>query len=415
MNDQIAMPTGVALDPFAPGFYADPYPQYAALREHDPVHRAFIGGFLVTRWHDVNTLMRDPSTSVEDRNLTVPNAIVAAIAEATGVDAERNGRGLLRLDPPDHTRIRRLVSKAFTPRSVELLRPRIVALVDSLLTTAAERGDGRIDVIADLAFPHPFAVISEMLGLPPGDQDQLRDWSHTLVQSLDPILAMTKMDEILEASDRIVEAVTEAIAWKRTRPDDDDLLNALIKADEGGQGLTDLELIDNVVLLFLAGHETMVNVIGNSTLALLRHPDQADLLRRTPELDGNAVEELLRYDCPVQFSRRILLQPLDIGGRKVDAGEFVMTGLGAANRDLDHFGPTAGELDLTRADANQHLAFGSGVHYCLGAAVARLEAREAVPTLFRRFPRMTVLDDPPAWNGRLILRGLDTLNVSLDG
>jgi cytochrome P450 len=226
---------------------------------------------------------------------------------------------------------------------------------------------------------------------------------------------MTKMDEILAASDHLFEAVTEAIAWKRTRPEDDDLLNALIKADEAGQKLTDQELIDNVVLLFLAGHETMVNVIGNSTLALLRHPDQADLLRRTPELDGNAVEELLRYDCPVQFSRRILLQPLDIDGQKIDAGEFVMTGMGAANRDPDHFGPTAGRLDLTRADANQHLSFSSGIHYCLGAAVARLEAREAVPTLFRRFPGMTLLDDPPAWNGRLILRGLDHLDVSLDG
>jgi cytochrome P450 len=415
MTDQIALPETVALDPFAPGFYADPYPQYAALREHDPVHRSFIGGWLVTRWDDVHTLLREPSTSVEDKNLTVPNAIVAAIAQATGVDAERNGRGLLRLDPPDHTRIRRLVSKAFTPRTVDRLRPRVAELVDTLLTTAAERGDGRIDVIADLAFPLPFAVISEMLGMPPADQNQLRDWSHTMVQSLDPILAMTKMDEILAASDHLFEAVTEAIAWKRTRPEDDDLLNALIKADEAGQKLTDQELIDNVVLLFLAGHETMVNVIGNSTLALLRHPDQADLLRRTPELDGNAVEELLRYDCPVQFSRRILLQPLDIDGQKIDAGEFVMTGMGAANRDPDHFGPTAGRLDLTRADANQHLSFSSGIHYCLGAAVARLEAREAVPTLFRRFPGMTLLDDPPAWNGRLILRGLDHLDVSLDG
>jgi cytochrome P450 len=415
MDDDLVVPDGVALDPFAPGFYADPYPQYAALRQHDPVHHAFTGGWLVTRWDDVHTMLRNPATSVEDRNLNIPPAAAAAYAEATGEVADRGSRGILRLDPPDHTRIRRLVSKAFTPRTVDRLRPRIVELVDALLTTAAERGDGRIDVIADLAFPLPFAVISEMLGMPPADQNQLRAWSHTLVQSLDPILAMAKMDEILDASNHIVEAVTEAIAWKRTRPDDDDLLNALIKADEGGQKLTDRELLDNVVLLFVAGHETTVNLIGNGTLALLRHPDQAGLLRTTPELDGNAVEELLRYDSPVQFSRRILLQPLVIGDKAIDVGDFVMTGLGAANRDPGHFGPTADRLDLTRTDANHHVSFGSGVHHCLGAALARLEGRQAVPTLFRRFPGMTLLDDPPAWNGRLILRGLDTVNVSLDG
>jgi cytochrome P450 len=415
MDDDLVVPEGVALDPFAPGFYADPYPQYAALREHDPVHHTFTGGWLVTRWDDVHTMLRNPATSVEDRNLNTPPLAAAAYAEATGGAADRGSRGILRIDPPDHTRIRRLVSKAFTPRTVDLLRPRIAELVDTLLTTAAERGDGRIDVIADLAFPLPFAVISEMLGMPPADQNQLRAWSHTLVQSLDPILAMTKMDEILDASNHIVEAVTEAIAWKRSRPDDDDLLNALIKADEGGQKLTDQELLDNVVLLFIAGHETTVNLIGNGTLALLRHPDQADLLRATPALAGNAVEELLRYDSPVQFSRRILLQPLEIGGTAIDTGDFVMTGLGAANRDPDHFGPTADRLDLTRADANHHVSFGSGVHHCLGAALARLEGREAVPALFGRFPRMTLLDDPPAWNGRLILRGLDTVNVSLDG
>jgi cytochrome P450 len=414
MDNDTAVPDGVALDPFAPGFYADPYPQYAALREHDAVHRTFTGGWLVTRWDDVHTLLRDPSTSVEDRNLNAPGVIAQAFTEATGV-TERGSRGILRLDPPDHTRLRRLVSKAFTPRTVELLRPRIVDLVDTLLTAAADRGDGRIDVIADLAFPLPFAVISEMLGMPPSDQNQLRAWSHTLVQSIDPILALTKMDEILDAGMHMTEAVTEAIAWKRTRPDDDDLLSALIRAEEDGQKLTEGELLDNVLLLYLAGHETTVNLIGNGTLALLRHPDQADLLRRTPELDGNAVEELLRYDSPVQFSRRILLKPLAIGDTTIDAGDFVFTGLGSANHDPGHFGPTAEQLDVTRADANHHVSFGSGVHHCLGAALARLEGRQAIPALFRRFPAMRLLDDPPAWNGRLILRGLDTVNVSLEG
>jgi cytochrome P450 len=407
-NDEV-LPGPVGLDPFAEGFFADPYVQYSTLRELHPVARAFAGVWLINRWEDVHTLLRDPATSVEERSLSVP--VPHRFNGAEG--EERPERGLLRIDPPDHTRIRRLVVKAFTPRTVERLRPKVADLVDTLLTAAAERGDGRIDVIADLAFPLPFAVITEMLGMPPGDQDQLRAWSHTLVQSVDPLLAVTKMDEIMEASDRLREVVVEAIAWKRTRPDDDDVLNALIKADDGGERLTDRELIDNVVLLFIAGHETTVNLIGNGTLALLRHPDQADLLRNRPDLDANAVEELLRYDSPVQFSRRITLRPLTIAGTAINAGEFVLTALGSANRDPAHFGPTADQLDVTRADANQHVSFGSGVHHCLGAALARLEGREAIPTLFRRFPAMELLDDPPAWNGRIVLRGLDALNVSV--
>jgi cytochrome P450 len=412
MADDVVLPDPTGFDPFASGFAVDPYVQYARLREFEPVGRALVGGWLISRWDDVHTLLRDPATSVEDRNLTGP--VPQRFPGADGDErSDRGTRGMLRLDPPDHTRIRRLVSKAFTPRTVAQLRPKVADLVETLLTAAAERGDGHIDVIADLAFPLPFAVISEMLGMPPGDQDQLRTWSHTLVQSLDPVLAMTKMDEILDASDHITEVVTEAIAWKRTRPDDDDLLNALIKADDGGERLTDRELLDNVVLLFIAGHETTVNLIGNGTLALLRHPEQAALLRSRPDLDANAVEELLRYDSPVQFSRRITLRPLSIAGTAIDAGDFVMTGLGSANRDPAHFGPTADRLDITRPDANHHVSFGSGVHHCLGAALARLEGREAIPTLLRRFPDIELLDDPPAWNGRIVLRGLDTLNVSV--
>lgn len=399
------------LDPFAPGFYEDPYPQYAAIRETAPVQRTPFGPWLVTRWETVHQLLRDPTTSVEDRNATVSRRD-AAFIEAAGDRAQRGTRAILNIDPPDHTRLRRLVSKAFTPRSVERLRPRIEALVDELLDAVEARGDGRMDVIADLAFPLPFAVISEMLGMPEGDRDQLRAWSHTVTQALDPVLAMANAEAIFDASDHMAEVVTAAIAWKRGRPDDDDLLQALLRAEEGGDVLSERELIDNVVLLYLAGHETTVNLIGNGTMALVRHPGQLDRLRRQPGLDAVAVDELLRYDSPVQFSRRIALKPLDVGGHRVEPGDFVMTGLGAANRDPAKFGPDADQLCLDRADASHHVSFGSGVHHCLGAALARLEGRIAIGRLVRRFDGLELAAEP-RWNGRIILRGLDELALAV--
>jgi len=403
------------LDPFAPGFFADPYLQYQNIRENDPVHRTEFGPWLLTRWDDVHRLLRNPSTSVDEARSIGPDRRLE-IAALSPERAERGDRAILNIDPPDHDRLRRLVSKAFTPRTVERLRPRVEALVEELLATLAAdaaEADGHVDVIAGLAFPLPFAVISEMLGMPPGDPGQLREWSHTLTQILDPILALTNTEAIFEASDRMTEVVTEAIDWKRGRPDDDDLLSALIQAEDGGEVLTERELIDNVILLFLAGHETTVNLIGNGTYALLSNRHELERLVGDPTLDATAIEELLRYDSPVQFSRRIVLEPLELDGTSIGVGEFVMTGLGAANRDPAKFGPDADRLRLDRVDANQHVSFGSGVHHCLGAALARLEGRAAIGALMRRFPNMELVDEQPQWNGRLILRGLDRLEVSV--
>jgi cytochrome P450 len=245
------------------------------------------------------------------------------------------------------------------------------------------------------------------------DAAQLREWSHTLTQVLDPILAMTNAEAIFDASDHMVEVVTDVIRWKRGRPDDDDLLAALIRAEEGGDRLSEQELIDNVMLLFLAGHETTVNLIGNGTNALLRNRGELARLVADPELDTTAVDELLRYDSPVQFSRRIMLKPVEIQGQTFEPGEFVMTGLGAANRDPRKFGPDADQLRLDRTSAKEHVSFGSGVHHCLGAALARMEGRIAIGRVVRRYPDIELVDEPPAWNGRLILRGLDRLPVTL--
>ena len=235
-----------------------------------------------------------------------------------------------------------------------------------------------------------------------------------MTQFLDPVLAMTNTVAIFEAIDRMNEVVTEAIAWKRSRPDDDDLLQAMIRAEDDGDVLTDEELVANVALLYLAGHETTVNLIGNGVCALLAHRDQLDRLVADPSLDANAVEELLRYDSPVQFSRRIALEDFSFADKKITAGELVMTCLGSANHDPRKFGPDADDLDLGRETAREHVSFGSGVHHCLGAALARLEGQEVLGRLVRRFPDLVAAGDAPP-NGRIVLRGRDELPVSLTG
>ena len=400
------------LNPFEPGYYDDPYRQYAQLREHDPVHRSDLGPWLITRWADVHTVLRRPGTSVDERNLPEGRRRRDRLVEIDPKRANRASHAILNIDPPDHTRLRKLVSKAFTPRAVERIRARTAELTDEILDDLARRNEP-VDLIADLAFPLPFQVISELLGMPEGDRDQLRAWSHTLTQVLDPLLVMEHAEAIVEASDRMVEVVTAAIAWKRQR-DDDDLLSALIRAEDDGDVLSDHELIDNVTLLYLAGHETTVNLIGNGTNALLDHRDQLERLVADPTLDANAVEELLRFDSPVQFSRRIALEPFEVDGHRVEPGQMVMTGLGAANRDPAKFGPDAEQLDLSRADAREHVSFGSGVHHCLGAALARLEGQEVIGRLVRRFPQMDRAADP-VHNQRLVLRGYDHLPVTLNG
>ena len=413
MSDPATAPVG-GLDPFAPGFYENPYAQYERLRDDDPVHRSVFDTWMLTRWDDVHALLRKPGTSVEDRNIAGEGSTrrqqLADLVEGREV---KRSLAILNIDPPDHTRLRKLVSKAFTPRAVERVRSRAGELVDEILDDLEAR-DEPIDLVSELAFPLPFTVISEMLGMPEGDRDQLRAWSHTVTQVLDPILAFQHAEAIFEAIDHMSRVIREAIEWKRGRPDDDDLLTALIAAEDGGDVLSDQELVDNVSLLFLAGHETTVNLIGNGVHALLQHPDERRRLIEDPSLDANAVEELLRWDSPVQFSRRIALEPIEVRGHTVAPGEFVTTVLGSANRDPRKFGPTADRLDLGRVDAREHVSFGSGVHHCLGAALARLEGQEAIGRLVRRFPDMAAAG-PASHNGRIVLRGLDELPVSLRG
>ena len=409
-------PEALSLNPFEPGFFADPYAQYARVREVEPVHRSLIGSWMLFRHDDVLRVLRDPTLSVEEQHVAT-NPLLEAQREQFGDLAdermEQRTRSMLDLDPPDHDRLRRLVAKAFNPAMVRALVPRIEVLVDAALDGMATR-DADADVIADLAFPLPFTVISEMLGMPEGNRDHLRDWSHAMVKTLDPIITEEEAQVAFDSAAHMIEHVLEAIAWKRREPGDD-LLTKLIVAEDEGDVLTEDELVAQVVLLYIAGHETTVNLIGNGTLALLRHPDQLSRLRADPSLDENAIEELLRFDSPVQFSRRITLAPIEVRDVTLEPAVFVLTCLGSANRDPAFWGPTADALDLGREGAAQHVSFGSGVHHCLGAALARVEARVAIPTLVRRFPDLALADPEaePAWNGRIVLRGLDRLPVAL--
>jgi cytochrome P450 len=403
----------VMLNPFEPGFFDDPYSQYKLVREQDPVHFSPIGAIALFRYEDVHRVLRDPSLSVEEDKM-MPLAVDADPDIAAMLAERREGgtHNMLNLDPPDHHRLRRLVSKVFTPRTIEELRPRVQQLVDEHLDVALASG-GDVDLIASLAFPLPFIVISEMLGIPEGrDRSQLREWSGAVVKTFDPILTREEILASFDAIDNINAYITEVIAWKREHPSDD-LLSALIAAEDEGDRLSEVELNEQVLLLYVAGHETTVNLIGNGTLALLRNRDQLELLSTDPTVDTTFVDELLRYDSPVQMSRRITVAPYEIGGKTIEPGSIVMTCLGSANRDPAKWGATADVLDLRRADAREHMSFGGGFHSCLGAHLARLEGQVAMTTLVRRFPGVELATDAPEHNGRIVLRGLAELPVTL--
>lgn len=396
--------TELLFNPFVPDFTDDPYPHYQRMRDVDPVHEHPLGFWLVSRYDDVASLLR-ANLSVEYRNLA--GGLVADQYDELG--ASMINLSMLDRDPPDHTRLRRLVTKVFTPKAVAALEPKVTALVNASLDRIAE--ERTTDLIETLAFPLPFAVISELLGTPPTDHVRLRELTGTLVRSLEVVTDEEVLRAIAAAEVELVAMMREIIAWKRNNPADD-LLTALVAAEHEGDQLTDDELVSQVLLLYVAGHETTVNLIGNGVVALLRNPDQLALLRTRPDLAANAVEELLRYDSPVQQSRRITVAPHTIGGREIPAGMFVIAGLASANRDDRHFGPTANDLRIDREDARTQVSFGAGPHHCLGAALARLEGRLAISGLANRFPNLSLNGDV-VWNGRLNLRGATQLPIAV--
>jgi pimeloyl-[acyl-carrier protein] synthase len=389
-------------NPMDPEFIADPYPIYHALRAEDPVHLSPLGFWVLTRYEDVVATLRDPRFAKEP--------LAAFVAARFGVAMPGVGLSMLDRDPPDHTRLRGLVSKAFTPRVVEGLRPHIQEIVDDLLDRV--EGAGAMDLIEDFAYPLPVIVICEMLGVPVADRERFKGWGLDIARGLDAIWLPAESEvgrQSMASRHALTGYFRELIAERRAAPRAD-LLSALIAAEETGDRLSEEELLATCILLLVAGHETTVNLIGNGTLALLRHPAEMRRLREDPGLVAGAVEELLRYDGPVQRTARIPSEDVVVGGRAIGKGELVMPFIGAADRDPAQF-REPDRLDITRAD-NRHIAFGWGIHFCLGAPLARLEGQIAFQTLFRRLPKLALATDRPQYRQSLTLRGLSALPVS---
>ena len=394
----------IQFNPMAPDFVADPYPMYHRLRAEDPVHRSPLGFWVLTRYADVIAMLRDPRLTKEP--------IAAFVAARFGMAVPPPGLGLSMLDrdPPDHTRLRGLVSKAFTPRALEALRPGIQQIVNGLLDAVERRGS--MDLIEEFAYPLPVRVICEMLGVPVRDHERFKQWGLDIARGLDAIMLPPDSEvgkRSITGRRALADYFRELIAERRAAPRED-MLSALIAAEEAGDKLNEEELLATCILLLVAGHETTVNLIGNGTLALLRHPAELRKLRERPALIATAVEELLRFDGPVQRTARIPSEDITLGGQTIGKGEMVMPFLGAANRDPVQF-PDPDRLDITRAD-NRHIAFGMGIHFCLGAPLARMEGQIAINTLLARLPRLALATDRPRFRQSLTLRGLETLPVS---
>jgi cytochrome P450 len=316
---------------------------------------------------------------------------------------------MIRKDGDEHYRLRRLVTKVFTPRAIQLWRERAESVVDDLLADVADRG--KFDVITDYALPLPVQIITEMLGMSHADIPQLRAWSHVLTRGLDPFVSAEEEQEIAGAGRAMFEYLEQVVEDKRANLGDD-ILSDLIRAEDDGDRLDAEEIQAQVMLLFVAGHETTVNLIGNGLVHLFRFPEQLDRLRADPTLDPNAIEEVLRFDSPAQLTRRVNREALVVQDVEIPAGSLVALSIASANHDPAKWGPTADVLDVARPGAAEHVSFGGGPHFCLGAALARLEAQLALPRLVRRFPRLEPAYSTPSWMRRMVLRGVETLPVS---
>ncbi len=393
---------------------ADPYAHYRQLREAAPVLRSSFGPIVLSRYGDCMTALRDPRLG---RGMALRGRAGMPGIGFAGFDIDpelrrqffdRAGNNMLFADPPDHTRLRRLVSRAFTPKRVESLRPAVRAMVDQHIDTMLDAGD--VDVMEVLAFPLPVAVIGELVGVPAQDRPAFQPLIRAAVVALDPSAGRDSMTAAAAAMDQARSYFADLVDERRRTPQDD-LLSGLIASRDAGDALTDDEVIATAVLLFSAGFEATTNLIGNGLLALLQHPDQLERWRNDPDLAHTAVEELLRWDSPVQLNMRTALEPADIAGEPLEPGDSVVILQGAANRDPERF-DHAEQLDLGRSD-NSPLSFGWGIHHCLGASLARMEGEEVFSTLFARCRTIDPRFTEPEWRTTLTLRGLATLPVEV--
>jgi cytochrome P450 len=409
MNEHVqAAKTEPLFNPLSPQFIRDPYPYYERLRATDPMHVTSFGAFLASRHAEASLVLRDKRFGKDyverSKRRYGPQIMEEPVFRSMS-------HWMLQQDPPDHTRLRGLVVKAFTARRVEDMRPRIQRVVDQTLDRIA--GQGHMDLIEDFAFRLPVTIICDMLGIPEDHREVFYSSSRDGGRLLDPV-PLTKAEiEQGNASNLMAQMYFQQLFELRRKDPGDDLTTQLVQAEEDGSKLSNEELTANIILLFGAGHETTVNLIGNGLLALHRNPDQLALLKSNPALITNAIEEFLRYDSSVQMSGRVALEDIDdLGGKKIPKGEAVLCLLGSANRDPAVYPDRPDRLDISRPNVRP-LSFGGGIHHCLGAQLARIEAEVAIATLLRRLPELRLDDaENPEWRPTFVLRGLKRLPAS---
>lgn len=392
-----------------PATRADPNPVYRRFLSESPVSISPLGSVVLARHRDCAAVLRDRRVGKDERRSTVMQQAIAAGQVDADEVARLDDRPFLFRDPPDHTRLRGLVNRAFTPRVVEALRPTVQRWVDELIDACGRRGE--LELVADLAYPLPVRVICALLGVPVADHELFRGWSADLARSVDPRSTLPEgMAQRVPVAINELGAYLDGLVARRRRRPEDDLLSALIAAQDAGDQLTATELRATCTMLLIAGHETTVHLITNGMLALLRNPDQLDRLRSDPALASTTVEEVLRFDPPSQIVRRYALEPIVVAGTAVAEGQQLMLLLAAANRDPAVFAEPD-RFDAGRAP-NPHLAFGAGIHFCIGGPLARMEAQIALAGLARRLVDPALTCDPPAYRENVFLRGPAALDVA---
>jgi cytochrome P450 len=408
MDDQIPTIEGEPLfNPSSPNVIANPYPYYDRLRRVDPMHLAPLGFYVASRHAEVSAVLRDKRFG---------NDFISRVTRRFGAERANEpayrimGHWMIHQEPADHARLRGLVAQAFTARRVEEMRPHIQEMVDGLIDRV--EAQGHMDIIEDFAFPLPATVICDMLGIPVEDRAVFFESARIGGRLLDPVALTPAEMEQHNAEMLTMAEYFEGLFQRRQREPGDDLTTHLVQAEQDGDKLSSEELAANIIFLFWAGHETTVNLIGNGLLALYRNPDQLQLLRDDPRLGANAIEELLRYDSSVQVTSRTALEVIDdLGGVRIEKGQPVVCLLGSANRDPAVYQDPE-RLDITRSNVRP-LSFGGGIHYCLGAQLARIEGEIAIGTLLRRLPELRLDNiDTPAWRPTFLLRGVEKLPAS---
>ncbi|MGJ5180552.1 cytochrome P450 [Bradyrhizobium oligotrophicum] len=405
MTDDAALASEFDLENLSPAFYADPYPTYRALRQHAPVKRLRNGSYFLTRYDDLVTAYKGTKAFSSDKT--------REFAPKYGASPlyEHHTTSLVFNDPPAHTRVRRLIMGALSPRAIAEMEPAIIALVEGLLERIAEKG--HFDLIEDFAAAIPIEVIGNLLGVPHDERAPLRDWSLAILGALEPVLSPAQLDRGNRAVAEFLAYLEGLVARRRATPGNPerDVLTRLIQGESNGERLSETELLHNCIFLLNAGHETTTNLIGNGLVLLCQHPAERRKLIEAPALIRTAVEEILRYESSNQLGNRMTTEPVELGGVTLDAGTSITLCIGAANRDPAQFDDPE-RFDITRL-ANRHLAFGTGAHQCAGMALARLEGAVAIARFVRRFPDYQ-LDGAPVRGGRVRFRGFMSAPCALD-